>query len=47
MIAFDMASVVKKRRRYIQAKAALVTNSGDERAHAWGTFLEPERDKDR
>ncbi len=33
--------VVKKHRRHITAEATLVTDAGDERAHAWGTFLVP------
>jgi len=33
--------VVKKHRRHITAEATLVSDAGDERAHAWGTFLVP------
>lgn len=33
--------VVEKRRRHIRAEAVLVTTAGEERAHAWGTFLVP------
>ena len=33
--------VVKKQRRRITAEATLVNDAGDERAHAWGTFLVP------
>jgi hypothetical protein len=33
--------VVARKKRHIQAEAALVTAAGDERAHAWGTFLQP------
>ena len=31
--------VVDRRRRRIRAEATLVTDAGDERAHAWATFL--------
>jgi len=37
--------VVEKRKRHIRAEAALVTAEGDERAHAWGVFLEPGDEK--
>ena len=33
--------VLDKRKRHIQAEATLLTNAGEERAHAWGVFLEP------
>jgi hypothetical protein len=33
--------VVEKRRRHIATEATLVTSDGEERAHAWGTFLVP------
>lgn len=33
--------VVEKQRRRIAAEATLVNEVGDERAHAWGTFLVP------
>ena len=33
--------VVEKQRRRIAAEAILVDDAGDERAHAWGTFLVP------
>ncbi len=32
---------VKKLKRHIKAEATLVNTAGDERAHAWGTFLTP------
>lgn len=31
--------VVEKRKRKISAEARLITRAGDERAHAWATFL--------
>lgn len=33
--------VVDRQKRYIRTEATLVTDTGDERAHAWGTFLAP------
>lgn len=33
--------VVERRRRRIRAEATLVTEAGEERAHAWATFLAP------
>jgi hypothetical protein len=31
--------IVRKRKRLIEAEAAVVAQDGSERAHAWGTFL--------
>jgi acyl-coenzyme A thioesterase PaaI-like protein len=33
--------VVERNKRHIRTEATLFTDSGDERAHAWGTFLMP------
>ncbi len=33
--------VVERRRRRIRAEATLVSDAGEERAHAWATFLAP------
>lgn len=33
--------VVERRRRRIRAEATLTTDAGEERAHAWATFLAP------
>lgn len=33
--------VVDRRKRRIRAEATLITDKGDERAHAWATFLAP------
>lgn len=35
--------VVDRRRRRIRAEATLITDAGEERAHAWATFLVPVR----
>jgi acyl-coenzyme A thioesterase PaaI-like protein len=37
--------VVEKLRRHIRAEAALISFTGEERAHGWGVFLVPTRDR--